>query len=122
MKTYTLTYDDTVPSMNRMSRNSHWEYTKAKKRWTTIFTGLLRPASWPFEFDGKVTATAELTFPTRHRRDLDNYWLTGKALGDALVKNGFIPDDTPEFYEMKTLRFNPIRGRSRTTVTLEVSP
>ena len=122
MKTISITYDDTVPSMNRMSRASHWEYTRAKKRWTAIFEGcLLEAVHRPTPFKGKVTATAELTFPTRHRRDLDNYWLTGKALGDALVKSSYIFDDTPEFYEMKTLRFNPIRGRSRTTVTLEVS-
>ena len=121
MKTYTLTYDDTVPSMNRMSRNSHWVYTKAKKRWTHIF---LLDLLWqrPAALDGKVTATAELTFPTRHRRDLDNYWLTGKALGDALVAGGYIPDDTPEFYEFKGLTFNPERGRNRTVVRLEVSP
>ena len=40
-KTLTFVVDDTVPSMNRMSRGSHWPYTRAKKLWTATFAGAL---------------------------------------------------------------------------------
>lgn len=71
-------------------------------------------------------ATATLRFPTRHRRDPDNYgWLLGKALGDALAPHDpraphrWLPDDTADFYSwVQPVRFDPEVGAPLTLVHL----
>ena len=47
-----------------------------------------------------------LRFPARRRRDSGNYRvMLEKALGDALVEGGWLPDDTPEHYEFGGVTF-----------------
>lgn len=66
-----------------------------------------------------VTASASLRFPVRRRRDEGNFrWLLEKALGDALVNGGWLPDDTPANYRFATVTFEPEPGPPRTMLSL----
>lgn len=65
-----------------------------------------------------VEATAVLFFPVARRRDEGNYrWLLEKALGDALVNGGWLPDDTPDRYRFSRVEFS--RGDSLTRVRIQ---
>lgn len=119
---FTMRYADCPPSMNnaRSGYKSHWSKGHQVKRlWQATFEDLLL-MHWknlPRGPADRIEVDATLMFPTRHRRDADNYRMTlSKALGDALVTMRVIPDDTPEHYELTHLRF----GHGPTETVLRV--
>ncbi len=120
MTTHAITLDMTPPSMNA-SMYKHWRvrHREKQKLQAWIESALLSELGrrqW-----GRVEVTAELRFPTLHRRDMDNYrGPLSKSLGDALVRAGYIVDDTPIFFYFGDLIFHPERGRPTTWLTLEV--
>lgn len=66
-----------------------------------------------------VHARAELRFPLRRGRDEGNYRsILEKALGDALVAGGWLPDDTPDRYRFGELVFAPEVGEHQTLIEL----
>jgi Holliday junction resolvase RusA-like endonuclease len=74
----------------------------------------------------RVQATAQLQFKDRRRRDPDNYHFPiSKPLGDALVKGGYLPDDTADFYRLTEVTMNPdplrtqLRQPARMLITLD---
>jgi hypothetical protein len=82
------------PSLNSLmqSKGLHWAYRKAKHEWEKVFLAKLTEAEMPR--CARVVVEGEVTFPTRIRRDQGNFrFLTEKALGDALVAGGWLPDD-----------------------------
>ena len=89
----TITLKGTPPSLNRFAgRQNAWEYRSAKDTWTAAVYYAVRgckqrPAK-PYQ-----RASVEITyyFPTRGRRDPDNY--SGKFLLDGLTRAGVIADD-----------------------------
>jgi hypothetical protein len=121
--TYTLELADTLPSLNTLLYR-HWAtQRRAKAGLQAALEGVLMAAGLPRPLGGRVTATAELTFPTRHRRDEDNYRSTlSKCLADALVNGRWLPNDTLEHLAFRGLTFSPDRGPHRTVVRLEVAP
>lgn len=67
-----------------------------------------------------VHASASLRFAVRRRRDEGNYRTPlEKALGDALVNGGWLPDDTPEHFRFGGVLIEPDTGPARTIVTIE---
>lgn len=71
---------------------------RTKGEWEGVFAMLLLIANVPRGLT-RVRAYPRLKFRTKTRRDADNfYFAISKPLGDALVKGGWIPDDTPEHY------------------------
>jgi hypothetical protein len=70
-----------------------------------------------------VRASAKLRFAVRRaRRDEGNFRAPlEKALGDALVSRGIIPDDTAEHFTFGTVRFDPETGPARTLIELEIT-
>lgn len=116
--TFTLSYSDVPPSLNRMAtRGSHWKVTSAKRRWQAILTDLLTyDAGTPQAPYGRVCASAVLSFPVTRRRDSGNFsWLLEKALGDALVPQ-WIVDDTAERFSFAGVTFTS--GAPETALTL----
>jgi hypothetical protein len=115
----TLTYADTVPSLNRIAtRGSRHAVHREKKRWQEIIAQLLLLARLPRELP-HVSAHASLRFPVARRRDAGNHaWLLDKALGDALTQLGVVADDTPEHYEFTGLTFEATPGPKRTLIFL----
>jgi hypothetical protein len=115
----TISWGVMPPSTNR-SRGRHVQHTHAtKKRLQGDIHILLLEARLPRGLTA-VTARATLRFPVHRRRDPVNYWLLDKALGDALVAGGWLPDDTPEHYQY-ALGFAPETGSPCTTIVLTPS-
>lgn len=86
-------------------RGRHWTVQREqKKQWEGIFFIMFLQARLP---KGLVwcRADVELQFTTPGtKRDPENFRSpVSKPLADALVKAGYIPDDSPEFFEMGSL-------------------
>lgn len=113
----TLLIDSTPPSLNAIAgRGNRWAFSRAKRQWQSDLATLLMVRAVPRGLI-RVEASAVLTFPTRRRRDEGNFRvLLEKALGDALVEGGWLPDDTPEHFTFGAVTF--ALGHSRTAVAL----
>lgn len=116
MKPYTISFGETPKSLNAGGAGSrrHWAVGyKEKKRWQDIWTTLLLEAKVPKGMT-RVQVNATLYFPTKHRRDVENYRTSlTKPLADAFVSGGWLPDDTAEFFTLGRLdilhdRFGPV--------------
>lgn len=74
----------------------------------------------------RVEVSASLRFPTRHRRDPDNFgFLLAKAMGDALAPHSalhphrWLQDDTAEYYAFfQPVTFEKEIGSPRTILSL----
>lgn len=103
MRIFTVIKHNVVPpssnSKTGLGGRSHWSVqAKTKGEWEGIFCMLLLAARLPKKLES-VRAYPEIHFKTKAKRDGDNYYFPiSKPLGDALVKGGWLPDDTPEFY------------------------
>lgn len=101
------------PSVNR-TRGEHWGATRQRKaRLQHEITVLLYAARVPRPIPGgRVHATAVVTYPKARRRDEGNIRAgLEKALADALVAAGFLPDDTTEHFRFGELSFAVEPGR-----------
>lgn len=116
-------YDDVPPSMNSVSsgyRGNPYVAARLKRQWEGIFAVLFMAARLPRGLT-MVEASASLRFPVKRPRDEGNFRMVlEKVLGDALVKGGFISDDTPDFYRFSQLQFEDAKGPKRTTVFLDI--
>jgi hypothetical protein len=113
-------YDGTPPSYNTYQRR-HWSVqARLKKEWQGIFEVLLMEQRVPRDTFTHCTARAVLRFPTLQRRDAGNYQTPiEKALGDALVNGGWLPDDTHAHFRFDSIEVEPERGLCRTVLHLE---
>lgn len=89
-----------APESFNLFASGSWEaYQGAKKRWHAVLAPLLRRAGLPKGL-GSVFAEATCVFPTQGRRDKGNHRVVlEKALGDVLVEEGYIVDDSWDFYD-----------------------
>ena len=115
-----------VPQSFNRTAYAHWRTAhRAKARLQTTLEGwLLACSELPRPVPGgQVTAWAELRFQTRRRRDQGNYRTPlEKALGDALVNGGWIPDDTPDHFRFERLEIATDPGEPTTWITLAWGP
>lgn len=110
-----LVYDEIPPSSNQnngVGGRGDWRgIARTKGKWEGIFAMLLLSGRVPrgLEF---VSVVPELQFKTKHRRDADNwYFAVSKPLGDAMVRGGWLSDDTPDRYQMERVRiFTGVEG------------
>lgn len=114
------------PSLNAVGSRGNavgawrrWQDEKAK--WELVLAAKLgwSPApAWRL-----ARCSAHLRFPTRRRRDEGNFRvLLEKALGDALVKRLWLPDDDHQRYRFERVHFDPLTGPERTLVVVELYP
>lgn len=81
------------PTLNERQKINRMAYQSMKDAWTEAFRGLVRASD--LEPCEAVYVEAQVGFPTRAKCDEGNTrWMLEKALGDALVAEGIIPDDT----------------------------
>lgn len=120
METVVLFYDDVPPSLNRLSGHHYkGKYAGAKQRWEGILAMMFMVGKVPRKLS-RVEVTAELTFPDKRTRDEGNFrMMLEKALGDALKKGGWLPDDGADMYSFGGVTFNPERGPKKTTLTVK---
>ena len=87
------------PSDNKFKgRQNVWEYRTEKERWLEViwYACVGKRPSKPFK---KATVTITYFFPTRGRRDPDNY--SGKFILDGLVAAGIIQDDSFQCIDLR---------------------
>jgi hypothetical protein len=108
-----------VPMSYNAQRYTHWRKVRRMNRpLVESLTLMLRNRGIP-QPCAAIRAEAELTFPTLRRRDEGNFRTPlEKALGDVLVKEGFLTDDTPEQFRMGRVTFAPHKGPAATRLTL----
>lgn len=118
MKSHVLEIPGTPPSYNRTA-HAHWTVSRrAKQDWERFCQAALLLAKVPKGLE-RISATAELHFPVKRRRDEGNFRvILEKALGDALVGGGWIPDDTPEHYTFGKVELLAPLPKAMTVVTL----
>lgn len=81
-----------LPSDNRFKgRRNVWEYRQEKKRWLEMVCWLCKKHKAALD---RAEVRITYYFPTRHRRDPDNY--SGKFILDGLTEAGVIKDDSFE--------------------------
>jgi hypothetical protein len=69
-----------------------------------------------------VIVAAHLRFPTKRKRDEGNFRIIlEKAMGDALVNGGWLPDDNPEHYVFQHVTIEVDPGRAaQTTIHMRI--
>lgn len=107
-ETFVLTHLEAPKSMNAGGAGSrqHWAVGyREKQRWEGIYTMLLLGRRVPTGM-ASCTANAVIRWKNRNRRDSTNYIAPiVKPLADALVKGGWLPDDTDEFFSFAGVAF-----------------
>jgi hypothetical protein len=117
---FQLSLHETPPSLNRFTGGSRGPYHREKKKWQEQLGTALMVAKVPRKLS-RVKASATVTFPVKRRRDEGNIrFLLEKALGDILVEGGWLPDDTPDAFTFGAVTVKIEKGKSLTTVDLEV--
>lgn len=108
------------PSFNSVGLHSHWAVgRREKQRWQQWLSIALMEQAVPRGLHS-VTATAELHFKQRRRRDEGNFRvILEKAFGDALVEGGWLADDTPDLYRFGGLELLAPRPEPLTIVRLD---
>lgn len=121
-RTATLEIPGTPPSFNAIGYRSHWAVGRRhKQQWQQWLATALMVAQVPRGLHS-VTATAELHFKQRRRRDEGNFRvILEKSLGDALVEGGWLADDTPEFFRFGALELLAPSTEAMTVVSLSIT-
>lgn len=84
------------PSLNKFAgRKNEWEYRKQKQYWKDLICYSTKRPKKSME---KARVKITYYFPTRTRRDPDNY--AGKMLLDGLTAAGIIKDDSFDCIEL----------------------
>lgn len=118
-----LEHGKVPPSYNAYQRASWQKQARLKREWENLMAQLLmvsRVARGPWDY---VEASVTLRFPTRRRRDEGNYKTPiEKALGDALVNGGWLPDDTGDHFRVTTVQIEDEPGPERMRLELAFVP
>lgn len=124
-ETYVISYDDAPKSLNAGGTGSkrHWSVGhKEKQMWEGIYGMLLIARKVPRGMS-RVRIEVLLEFKHRNRRDEENYRSSvSKPFADALVKGGWLADDTREFFELADFRIDSgveLPTKARTTITIQ---
>jgi hypothetical protein len=97
------------PSLNEGgSGMDRMAFQSLKKAWQAAFMVELKASGLPRDL-AAVQVEARVGFATRAKRDEGNHrWMIEKALGDALVEGGWLPDDC--FYPVRRYSFGNLEG------------
>ena len=113
-----MTYiiDGIPPSNNRyIGRDARWAYREAKREWAALVRAAVGRNKPPKPFS-RARVVLTYYFPTRGRRDPDNY--AGKMILDGLTAAGVLEDDSFDHIEL-ILRGGYDKDRPRTEIEVE---
>lgn len=115
-----LSIPGTPKSFNQIGYRSHWAIgQREKQNWQGWFALALMEQKVPRKLK-HVEAKATLRFKQRRRRDSGNFRvILEKALGDALVEGGWLPDDTSDLYSFGAVDLLAPVDRPETIVVLD---
>lgn len=108
-----------LPVSYNATRYAPWYVARAKAQpFRDALTLMIRTSPLPRNLD-LVVATAQLTFPLRRQRDEGNFRTPlEKALGDVLVSEGYLKDDTPDHYRVERVLLREEPGDAETLLLL----
>jgi hypothetical protein len=105
-------------SFNAMAGRDPNVYRAAVDRWADALRPLLATSGLPTGLE-RVVVEGEVSFGDGRERDQGNHRvIVEKALGDALVRDGYLPADTWSRYEFGGLQRRDEPGVSRTRLLL----
>lgn len=106
-RTFILSYDEVPKSLNAGGTGSrrHWSVGyKEKRQWEGIWAALLMAERAPRGM-ARARIEAMIEVEDNRRRDSENFRSAiSKPFADALVKGGWLPDDTDEFFKFDGVR------------------
>jgi hypothetical protein len=112
-----MQHHGTSQSVNYYLSKDIQVYRAMKEAWEDTFRRLLALSG--LEPCERVVAEGVMCFPRRRIPDQGNHrFLIEKALGDALVTGGYLPDDTWDRYEFGGLAFEYAKGEAWTRLML----
>lgn len=88
--------------MNSLYAGKHWTFRKKTK---DEYKKLVEAELDNYDHYSAESMSIRIRYNTR--QDLDNVILVSKFTADTLVANGWIPDDTPKYYNKLTIVFDP---------------
>lgn len=95
---YSIVIPATPPSLNRWTRMSPYLQRKEKREWQTLVMAAINEKGnvCPRGLN-RIEVNAVMVFKLNRNRDADNFgYLLGKWTQDVLVRQGVIPNDTPD--------------------------
>ncbi|QUH21439.1 RusA family crossover junction endodeoxyribonuclease [Alkaliphilus sp. B6464] len=115
-----LVIPDIPPSNNKYmgrgsTRTQAFEYQNIKKHWADTIGWLVKKEKIDNAYK-KAVVKITYYFPTKHRRDPDNY--SGKFILDGLVRSGILVDDSFSNIEL-ILKGDYDRSNPRTEIEIE---
>jgi hypothetical protein len=112
-----------VPVSYNETRYARWQVAYRKGKPFRDALALMLPGAGLARPVPGVVVNAVLRFPVARRRDEGNFRTPlEKALGDALVKGGYLLDDTPDQFRVERVEFAPVAGPAETALTFTVLP
>lgn len=116
---YTIEVPGLPPTLNAFYSGKHWSYRKREAdQWHLFFSiafkqaGLPKPLQWP------LTVSVTL-YSKRQPRDSDGAVMAAKFAQDALVNEGYLPNDTPQYIPTVILNSKKSEnGEDKTVVQL----
>lgn len=94
---YRIEIDELPPTLNKFYSSPKWyyrhkqaEYWHERFHWAFKEVKLQKPLNWPITLS--ITQYAK-----RVPKDVDNTIMGAKFASDALVKGGWLPDDSPKY-------------------------
>lgn len=106
------------PSLNQWSIMKRPQANDLKQKWKEFIIWLITKYKLNDKGIKKCNMAYIYTFPTRTRRDLDNY--TPKFINDGLVESGFMIDDSYFNVEEAKYKGRYEKGVWRTEITIEI--
>jgi len=115
---YRLEVPGRMPTLNNIYSSPHW--TKRKKmadEWHETIGWCLKSSNLPDEITDPFWLNA--TVFTKKMRDHDNCVIAAKFFLDALVKCGYVPDDSPKYVKGIVLQWQKAEGEEKTVYLLQ---
>jgi len=102
-------------SLNTLYAGKHWTFRKrVKDEYKKIVEKELS------NYDGYSAEGCTIHIRYNARADVDNFVLVSKFVADTLVDNGWIPDDSPKYYNKLTIVYDQTVEKNYCEVTVRL--
>jgi len=120
--TFKLTIPYQYESINRAIGDGREGISSLKKKWQSFMVEAIEEAigkkEFPPKFEKKIGVGLNIYYKTKRTRDSDNAFILAKAVIDALVLQGVVPDDNVEWVDFNGIRFFHDHERPRVEVEI----